>query len=77
MFVGKFLFWFIIIVCLFRILVVNKYIFLVFWFFFFRRFVFFIVEFENKGRESESIIYSCFEIMINKFFIYDFDLGIF
>lgn len=77
MFVGKFLFWFIIIVCLFGILVVNKYIFLVFWFFFFRRFVFFIVEFENKGRESESIIYSCFEIMINKFFIYDFDLGIF
>lgn len=77
MFVGKFLFWFIIIVCLFRILVVNKYIFLVFWFFFFRRFVFFIVEFENKGRESESVIYSCFEIMINKFFIYDFDLGIF
>lgn len=77
MFVGKFLFWFIIIVCLFRILVVNKYIFLVFWFFFFRRIVFFIVEFESKGRESESIIYSCFEIMINKFFIYDFDLGIF
>lgn len=33
-------------------------------------------EFENKGRESESTIHSCPEIMINKLFIHDSDSGI-